>query len=118
MSVIQLVPKNSRRILLSELDPYRKDGDGSPEYSSIFPYIIDSDEKMQKFISDFNKVISFPWGEEGVVDWEKLKESYSSIEFLWYKDFWNCSESLQNSIEINHCWEWYANIEEPCIYTW
>ena len=110
--IIQLVPKNSRRILLSDELSELSD------INSENPYIIDSDSKMQQFISDYNKIMSFSWGDEGVVDWEKLKQSYTSINFIWYKDFWNCSDDLQNSIELNSCWEWYANIEQPCIYIW
>lgn len=104
--IIYLIPPQSYRLELHQAEINSQS------------LVIQSEKDMEKFILKFNKVIDYPWGKEGIVQWDQVTALYKTIHFIWYNHFWDCSTHFQNILEIHHCWEWYTNIEKPCVYKW
>jgi hypothetical protein len=73
---------------------------------------------MLDFLDRYTRVVDLPHGPEGVVDWPTIKSTYNAISFRWYKPFWKCHRLVQAMIQTRHLWEFYANIQEPCLFIW
>lgn len=79
---------------------------------------INSENDMFNFIDKFNRIVEYNFGDEGVLQWETIKNIYDGVEFLWWKPYWDCSSFLQRQIRQQNCWEWYSNIEKRCGFVW